>query len=212
MAFDYACFISYRHGETDFVNSCVDQLHEALQNELEPLVGPQKIYRDTDRLSSGQFIDVSIERALASSACMIIAYMPMYFSDPKHCYCTREYLGMLDLEQQRLSQLPQSEVTNGLIIPVVFRGPGDMPSELKKSRLYEDFSAFSLSERRISRNKKFCERIRGMAQYVAKVHRVLEDHCANANQSNGLFHLPSEETAKTWLENLQRQPQVFPGR
>src|SRR5713101_965974 len=125
MAFKYACFISYCHGQYDLVKGFMDQLKAALKSELEPLLDEQ-VYIDEERLKPGYSYNEELAKAICQSVCMIVVYSPKY---ERHEYCVREFEGMEQLEKQRRHLLGAAgDDARGFIIPIVLRGDDDVPA------------------------------------------------------------------------------------
>src|SRR5262245_13808013 len=105
MAINYACFISYRHGQSQLSERIISDLATALSNELS-LYTSKKVYVDRERLKGGDFYNEHLARALCESACMIMVFTPTYF-DEQSTFCAREFKAMEFLEAKR-SQLIES--------------------------------------------------------------------------------------------------------
>lgn len=97
MAFRYACFISYCHGQYDLVKGFIDQLKTALKAELDALMN-EELYIDEERLLPGYHYNEELAKAICESVCMVVVYMPKYES---HEYCMREFEAMELLERKR---------------------------------------------------------------------------------------------------------------
>jgi hypothetical protein len=180
----------------------VEQLHDALASELEPLT-ELKIYRDTQRLQGGDFYNTALARSLCESVCMIMIFTPTYFSR-EHRYCAREFHAMTELETRRIG----AGAEHGLIIPVVLRGFDDLPDRVRSRRQVYRFEQFSVSGRPIVRNRRFDADIRRMASYIAE--RVRE--VGNDAFDCGGFQLPSDDDVTELVSSLAVGPAVFPGR
>jgi hypothetical protein len=203
MPFEYACFISYRHGQRKLVQRIVNDLYDALCSELEAQFGRDAVYLDRDRLQGGDFYNEALATALCQSVCMIVVFTPAYF-DHEHTYCTREYKAMERLETERLRLLPPAYRKHGLIIPIVFRGEKYFPQELKESRQYHNFGDFLLCDPEIWRHPHYASKIKEIADYIAdrcSEFRALarqDDPCSCCEE----FTLPTEEEISPWLETI----------
>jgi hypothetical protein len=211
MPFKYSCFISYRHGQKELVERFVTDLSQALSNEVVPLTG-MEVFVDWQRLQGGDFFDPNLARALCESVCLIIVFTPTYFSDT-HIYCAREYKGMEMLETQRLKLLSvTADKEHGLIIPIVLRSEGDLPSEVKDHRQYHDFTKFALWQKNLTRSKQYAPKIEAIAQYIHRRHQALsalpDDPCVECET----FSLPGEDEIRTWLGGMKAPQAPFPGR
>ncbi len=132
MPLKHACFISYRHGQYHLMKRFISDLDEALSSELEAYFPPQAvIFKDTERLATGEYLDERIARAICESACLIAVYTPSYLH-PEHPYCAREFRAMEQLEQRRFEAVStKSDKSGSLIIPIVYRGWNSVPEELR---------------------------------------------------------------------------------
>jgi hypothetical protein len=71
-----ACFISYRRYEgNELAETLLNGLYTALKNELEPLIGPGRVYRDDKGgMGPGSLLPQSLSRDICESACMVVVY------------------------------------------------------------------------------------------------------------------------------------------
>lgn len=118
MPFQYACFISYRHGQRKLAERIINDLYETLSGELE-LLRDEQVFLDRERLRGGYFYNEALAEALCHSACMIVVFTPTYFSR-NHTYCAREYKAMEELEKKRLRLLSGSVHKNRGLITMLF--------------------------------------------------------------------------------------------
>ena len=212
MAIKYSCFISYRHGNFEATRSFIEGFYTALSGELEMLLD-QEVYLDRDRLKGGYLFNEALAEALCQSACMIMIFTPRYFSK-EYSYCAREYQAMVTLEKERLELLrPTNGKKEGFIIPVVLRNADSLPAEIKGERHFHDFSRFSLSDRKMSRNSTYTPQFKEIAQYVAdrcNSLRAVSDQLTTDCQE---FSFPSEDDIGDWIDQVtDTQPPAFPGR
>lgn len=211
MAIKYSCFISHRHGQERLAERIVTELYDGLAAELDVLL-EEGVYLDRERLKGGDYLDEVLASAICQSACMVVVYTPRYFSKD-HPYCTREFMAMKTLEEERLNLLgPQEGGRRGLIINVIFRGQeDDLPPQIKGIKAY-NFSEFQMSSRKMSSNSKFAGLIREIAEQIAQHSESLAE-VSDSLQCCAEFGLPSEKAALEWLE---AQPALkkrkFPGR
>jgi len=205
MPFNYACFISYRHGQRALVERIINDLSDALSSEIE-LWMREQVYVDRERLRGGDHYNEDLAAALCQSVCMIVVFTPRYF-DKKSTFCAREYRAMESLEEQRLKLLPHAEDRRrGLIIPIVFRGSEYLPDEIRNRRQYYDFGDFLLSDEQISKHPSYAGKIREIAEYIKARHeafrRVQSDPCTSCDS----FSLPSDEDIRVWLDDVCSAP------
>lgn len=212
MSFRYSCFISYRHGQRALLERIINDLDEALSAELELLL-EQEIFLDRKRLEGGDFYNERLASALCESVCMIVVFTPTYFSRT-HTYCSREYKAMEKLEEERMEAIgiASDRRRHGLIIPIVFRGATELPEELKKKRLFYDFTEFMLCDTEIGKNPKYAGEICKIAAYIAARYREFS-YCADDFLGRcDEFKLPSDEEIGEWLSTVQGSTTAFPGR
>ncbi|HTF03400.1 MAG TPA: toll/interleukin-1 receptor domain-containing protein [Bacteroidia bacterium] len=212
MAFNYSCFISYRHGKYELIKRFVDDLKDALSAELEPYFGQMEIYIDSERLEPGHLYNKKLSAALCQSVCMIIVYTPQYFMEDK-AYCTREFMAMEDLETRRISLLEPEHQSNGLIIPIVLRGGNTVPPLITGNRIFKSFENFTLAEERLIQNRNFIAAIGEIASYIHERYKHLRKVENTACGGCDDFEIPEEETAVNWLkEHVEFLAPKFPFR
>ncbi len=201
MPYRHACFLSYRHAQSEILVRFVQDLEAALTDEL-ALVSELPVYTDTKRLQGGDFFNEGIARALCESVCMVVVFVPEYFH-PDHPYCTREYLAMKHLETVRL----QPGAQHGLIIPVVLRGFDYLPEEVKGLRQVHDFSSFRLSDPSRRKNRALQDLAHKISEYVRDRSHELSAAAHDCTD----FQLPEPEVAVRAARQL-RVRRYFPGR
>jgi TIR domain len=211
MPFKYSCFISYRHGQRKLAERIINDLSEALSNELELLLD-KEVYLDRERLKGGEFYNEALATALCESACMIVVFTPTYF-DKEYTFCAREYKAMEKLEEARFKTVGGStNRTPGLIIPIIFRGEDCLPKEIKESRQYYNFGDFLLSDVKIGKHPKYARKIQEIARYIYDHYKTLEaldeDPCSGCAQ----FRFPADAEIRQWLEGIRSYAAPFPGR
>jgi hypothetical protein len=205
MPFNYACFISYCHGQYELAHTFVDQLVKALNNEVDVYLD-EKVYIDRERLKPGYMFNEKLAEAICESVCMIVIYTPRY---KEHTYCLREYTAMEILEHQRLQALGDNAANGeGLIIPIIFRGDQDEPpARISQHRHYCDFSSYTRASEEIARNEIYATKIKEIVKYIKKWRDRLKDvHGPDANCE--AFKLP-DESQVTWVAgglNVQEFP------
>ena len=209
MPFEYSCFISYTTGQRALMRRIVTDLDEALSNELDArTAAPAFLARE--RLEGGNFQEEVISQALCKSVCMIMLFTPRYFN-PEATYCAREYVAMENLEKERFARAGiKGDATNGLIIPVIFRGWEHFPTEIKKRRQCYDFKSFTMADRRMSKHRKYADEIVRMATYV-------HERCLTFQAQDALFSeceefkLPTHNEVRDLAAALAPHAPAFPG-
>lgn len=200
MPFKYSCFISYQHSQ-ELVQTFVNQLYKVLSRELE-LSGELPVYLDRDdRIRPGEAWEHALSTALCESVCLVPVFTPIYFSQ-QNTYGAREYLAMESLEAQRLEALSLKQKEVGLILPVVLRGAGRIPTEIKSRRSYLDLSDYLLIDGELSSRPAYYSKITELARTISELHELMrkmpEDPCRNC----GEFKLPPVAEATKWAQRL----------
>jgi len=218
MGFEYSCFISYRRGQGELMRTFTEEIKKALDSYIEPYL-EEKSFIDDRSMQGGDFLDKRLAYALCKSVCMILIFVPKYFS-AKHPYCTREFLAMENLEKRRfqMAGIPPSQQARSFIIPIVYRDPDNILSEVEKKgrRIYYDFSKYSTVEPNVSNNAKYVGFIDEIAGRIYELHQEFSQYDNQHNCDD--FILPSETDALTWLEEIRKAPgaisskQSFPVR
>jgi|SRR6267378_7114665 len=214
MPLKYACFISYRHA-TGFSARFVKELYEALHERLQVLVdtshGPVII--DQERLKSGGTLyNPALSSALCQSACLVVIFTPVYFNK-KHTYCAREYRAMVMLEKERLKLLEgKGDPTNGLVIPVVFRGWNRLPEEISKNRQCYRFDQFQPYHKKLGQGRLYSVEIEEMASYIALRFEELNNLTTDLSLKCSDFKLPTDREIRDWLDRVALRPMSFPLR
>lgn len=187
MAFKYACFISYCHGQEDLIRGFIDQLKSGLKSELEPLLD-EGLFIDEERLKPGYQYDEALARAICESVCMIVVWSPRYV---RHEYCVREYEAMKRLEERRRRILGPTAHGRGFIIPVILRADDDILARVKQHKHYADFSRFTLATPDIRRNPDYAGEIRKIADVVYEQYRLFKDLTSDPCAGCLDFRLPA---------------------
>jgi hypothetical protein len=214
MAFKYACFISYRHGQRATAEVLVDDLYRILAGELSLWLN-EDVFLDRERLRGGDFYNEALSNALCQSVCMIVLFTPIYF-DSEYSYCAREYLAMEMLERKRLSllgNLPVSE--HGLIIPVVCRGKELLPEAIKQRRHFFDFEKYYLGNKKLPHRGKYLYEVQEIARYIRARYEELTALADDPTINCTAFRLPDEAEVRTWVESMRgarARYAPFPGR
>jgi len=202
MAFQYACFVSYRrHEQSQVAERFISDLCNALRNEL-AMQMDEDLYVDRERMRIGTLFNEALAGALCRSVCMVIVYTPTYFSR-QHLYCAREYKAMEGIEQSRLAHLSDRDRRDhGLILPVVLRGMNSLPQELRSRKHCYDFERFSLTSRELARNKAFETKVREMAEVILQRKRLLDAVGTDMTCDCDRFLFPSEDLVGPWVDQI----------
>jgi hypothetical protein len=194
MAFQYACFVSYPHGQFELMASFIEQLKSALDAYLDPLLDEQ-VYIDRQRLQPGYRYNEELAKAICQSVCMVVVYSPKY---ERHEYCVREYEAMVKLEESRRTMLGPAGRGRGFIIPVILRGGDDIPPRIREHVHYTDFSRFTLATPRLASNPEYVGEIQKIAQVIYDHYRAFADRGANPCADCEAFALPSPSAVAGW--------------
>ena len=205
MAFEYACFISYRHGHEPGVQRFYESFRSELAVQVEFYLPGMQVYLDTDRLRGGDFFNNDLALALCNSVCMISLFNPYYF-DVKNTYTAREYRAMVNLEQRRLSLLPPPD-RKGLIIPIVIRGT--LPEEIRNERQYYTLELLAPGDLKKPKSREALRKVAEDIYYRHEAFRVAkEDPSAPCDG----FDFPSESDVMDWLTGITAPPLKMPWR
>jgi len=197
MALRWSCFLSFRGGKGDLASGILDLFAKALANELELQVDAG-VYRYTEEMVAGDFIDPTIADELLASACMVILFTGKYFSKTQS-YCAREYLAMSRLETVRLNQLTsESRPKKGLIVPVILRNLDRFPPILK-GRFWFNFTDFVEGDTGIAKPKRFFADIRKIAAYIAARYYELDAVVGEEDQ----LDLPNDQEIQDFLTAVE---------
>lgn len=212
MDFEHACFVSYRHhDQNELAERFIGDLVKALRNELSLLV-EEGIFVDHERMKGGTFFNPALASALCKSVCMLMIYTPMYFSR-RHLYCAREYVAMETLERQRLASLPAGPNREcGLIIPVVLRGAGSLPVDIRGSRHLYDFEGFTLSSSALPENREYAKTVGEIAGVIAHRRQLFATLGDSLTCGCETFDFPSEDDVRPWVDSIAASGSGFPAR
>jgi hypothetical protein len=209
MPFEYSCFISYHRGQHKLAKKMIEDLYEALSNEIELYMRDKKIFLDKD-LECGDLYNEKLAKSLCRSACMIMVFTPAYF-DKKHTYCAKEFKAMEKLERKRLKLLKNEGLReSGLIIPIIFRGGDYLPSDIREYRNCYYFDSYMLFSGDISTHPEYAPKIKIIADKIFRLCKKFEDLPAAFDDCDR-FKLPSDEEIEKWLNGIQKTKIPFPG-
>jgi hypothetical protein len=174
----------------------VNELKDALWDCLEPYLD-EEVYIDSGRLEPGFEFNIALAKAICSSVCMIVVYVPKY---RRHSYCLREYTAMEKIEAMRKELLGDEYKSEyGMIIPVLLRGDKKkLPPKIASHRHFCDFSKFTTAVSSIRRNEEYVEKIEAMARYIAEIYEECRTSGKDLCGSCDAFEMPTEEEVRGW--------------
>ena len=206
---EYACFISYRHLHDEMAQKSVQALIDQIRHEIGlNIPGKNKCFVDEQGISVGQSIDARIPAALCASACMIVIFTPHYLDTDESLYCAKEYFAMKELEQQRMTADPETNIkTNKLIVTIVLRGEEDLPAAFRDSK-FLDFSSFaSVDVFGENSNTNYLTQLKEVSAYIKERYKTLsnskisnpdEECCLDCSS----FALPEDDRVLDWLRSI----------
>jgi hypothetical protein len=194
VAIKHGCFLSYKHGTQYLMKKINEEVHEALNSELEPYIPSEdRIFRDTNRISPGDYIDEKIALALCESACMVVVYVPSYLSND-HSYCAREFCAMIELERQRYENVSNiADTKKSLIITIAFCEVERVPPEIKGNRKIIEFKDFNSASRRILKKDRYIKEFAEIAKYIDERYKML-NNLTLLNPKCTEFKLPDDNS------------------
>jgi hypothetical protein len=150
------------------------------------------------------------------SAAMVVLYTPNYFSTAKP-FCSREYFGMLELERQRVQNLPGT-YQHGLIIPIALRDQATMVKQILsaeqqwgaakqlpvRNRLGLSFEQFSKKKQLQpggilnTQLQTICQVIRDRENAFEALVQAGRDPFIESNK----WTLPAEQDIRPWVNGL----------
>lgn len=149
----------------------VENIREALANELDMYIDIEKVFQDKDDIGPGNWVRETISAGLCQSVAMILIYTPKYFS-PMRLFCSSELEGMLRLEDRRTKK--SGLVKPSMVIPIMLRGSvSDLPQDLQ-NRNPIDLTGLSMASPEVMRNPDNMAKIRELAQKIFALLNQLE--------------------------------------
>lgn len=201
MGYKYSCFISYQR-QNDLVEKFVSDFRSLLSAEVNLFIGDElDVFVDTSSLAVGEPFAKQLAVAMCESVCMVAVYTPSYFSK-KSIYCASEYFNMERLEKERLKLLPAKQRARELIIPIALRGAGMLPPQIKKSRVFYDFSDYFFSDHQLSGRPAYHRQVQEIAKYIADCYETLRGlpELPGGNCKSFKFSGPNEVIS--WMDKM----------
>jgi len=216
MAFQYGCFISFRH--LDKLEPFVRQLSKDIKNELDLYGNQLDVFLDENRIKPGDHFNMLIPQALCRSVVLVVIYVPAYFHADKP-YCTKEFVAFVEHEKRRLLEIqqkkPDADVSSiHQVIPIIMRKDASrpLPEELVKDRNRIDWSdnmAALANPSKFSKSTKYQEDVRMICEKIWKVYESASN-LQTLVDCPKITALPDDDHAliqKLLTTNKQRFPQ-----
>ena len=194
MRIDYACFVSYAHGDHALMKQFKLELVEALHSYLEPHLDVEnELFVDTEQLAGGDDIERNVALALWHSVCMLPIYTPRY---ELHKFTRREFAAMEAFERLRAQWV---RLPSRLIIPVIMmRHPQGLPRQVTERGFYLDFSGYTLATPSLKSNPEFLPQIQRLVERIALQYHLLRTVNVPDSFDEKLIALP--EVIPPWRE------------
>src|SRR3712207_5742664 len=115
MPLQHACFLSYKHSDSDEVRELVSQVYQELKTQL-ALLMQQEPYWDEQLYAGAQFRG-ELARQLPRSICLVVLYSPVYCQSQ---FCRSEFQARLKIQEERLRALGEPpDAPIGMIVPII---------------------------------------------------------------------------------------------
>lgn len=189
MNYEYDVFISYRNDK--FFSSWVhDVLYEALEPLLKNALGREvKIFLDREEITSGDDWRKRIQKALATSRCMIPVLIPDYFNRE---WCLREFAVIL--HRQRELGYNTTKNPTGLMLPIHLFD-GDLFPDYTKNIQAKIFNDYFYPSEGFSKMPIYNEFFKEMREWVFEIAETIK----NAPEWN------DEWLTQKWLDEPYEQ-------
>ena len=214
--FQWACFVSYRHGQGDLIKDFIEDLSKALENRLGLLGMGLKVFVDKERLSPSFSVTPGLAEAICRSVCMVVVYNNGYF-DKNNPFCAREFCTMVELEEERLRSNKLDPKLN-LIIPVMLRHAEHIPTPIYDRNPCDFSSLYTNPEEhyRILRLKSklkqttleiaYAKEIDRIAQIIMEIYQLLSALDVDLFNKCGEATFAEEDKVNSLLEKASYKP------
>ncbi len=203
MAFEYSCFISYRHNDDEkdfYVN-----LKKILQSEALTATNKPKSFFDEEAIKYGEKWDDKIYEGVNKSYFFIPILHYQYLNTDNN-WCARELMHAVKIESVIKNSLPEDERSKFFfIIPFIYRGNAtELPHEIG----YKQATVLKPFEYVIINNVKSQELVtlkQNLGELLYAYYRVLEDHPEIDFQA--LFNTiprPTDEEVNDWINEQKK--------
>ncbi len=162
MAFEYSCFISYRHNDAEKL--FYSNLREMIQSEAMLATNKNKLFFDENAIKYGEEWDDKIYDGVSGSYFFIPIYYPNYLHTD-NIWCARELMHALRVEEVIKSKLTDDQKRKFFyIIPFIYRGKADsLPKGIanKKALFLQQFEYLiikkDVSPELVNLKQQFCD-------------------------------------------------------
>ena len=208
MAFEYSCFISYRHNQNEatFYNN----LRDIIQSEAMLATNKNKLFFDETAIKYGEEWDDKIYDGVSGSYFFIPIYYPNYLH-ADNIWCARELMHALKVQDVILSNLTDDEKKKFFyIIPFIYRGkPESLPKGMssKKALLIRDFEYLIIkkewSPELVKLKQDFCDTLN-------ECWSILDNHSnIDFQQLIQAIPKPTDDEVKNWIkEQKEKQTKI----
>ncbi len=208
MAFEYSCFISYRHNinEALFYNN----LRDIIQSEAMLATNKNKLFFDENSIRYGEEWDDKIYDGVSSSFFFIPIYYPNYLHTD-NIWCARELMHALRVQEVILSKLTADEKKKFFyIIPFIYRGkPESLPKGIgsKKALLIRDFEYLIIkkewSPELVKLKQDFCDTLN-------ECWSILDGHSnIDFQQLIQAIPKPTDAEVKAWIKEQKEKQTII---
>jgi TIR domain len=179
--YQYHCFISYPRIRNDDLMECAMRIKEAIEAELALVLFNPKVFLDKS-ITGGADWRNHLRTALCRSISMVALCAPIYYH-PAHRRCGLEWAAMWHLEGERLRS-----ADDHAIIPLIFRGPNNVPEAVSRIQ-HIDISRVTTLGRRYYNTQEFRTKIGEVTDRI--ISTALRIACNQASTKCEEFNFPA---------------------
>jgi hypothetical protein len=210
MAFNYSCFVSYRHNDNE--KQFYTNLKNIIQSEALTATNKTNSFFDEVSIKYGEEWDDKIYIGVNGSY-FFIPILHYNYLHPDNNWCARELIHALKVEETIRNKLPENERKNFFyIIPFIYRGkPDNLPKGLsnKKALSLQPFEYLiiknDISQELINLKQQLCDTL-------TECYKILDKH--NDIDFQALFNTipkPDDKEVNAWIleqKNLHKQKEA----
>lgn len=202
MSIKYACFISYPHYSTKYVETFLDQLKIALETSIEPYLNQIRVvYQDKYNLEKNipdEELTKKLGQAICESVCWIIIFGPAY---QERIWCLREFMAMEQIEEKRKQLLGSKyDRLRTMIFPLIIDNKSHIPNKVREISI-NNFLTYELISQKNSKSNNTERYLEALARIIYK--HFFNLRTLNYNKSTNectQFKLSSVEDTKKWWD------------